>query len=319
MRIVLLDGYTINPGDIGWGPLETFDQISIYENTSEEDIVERAKDAEILLVNKITVDDALMAKLPKLKYIGVTATGYNIVDVESAKKRGIVVTNIPAYGTESVAQYAFALILEICSRVGQHAQLVKEGAWAAQPEFCFWEHPLIELHGKTLGLIGTGRIGLAVSRMAQAFGMKVIAYNRTHYPEHENQQFTYTDKETVFRESDILSLHCPLTTETKHLIQTATLSKMKKNAILINTARGGLIKEDDLVEALKSNRIYAAGLDVLTLEPPEADHPLYHLENCFITPHIAWAPQEARFRLLEIAADNIRAFMQGEKLNVVSE
>jgi glycerate dehydrogenase len=318
MRIVLLDGYTINPGDIGWGPLEAFEQITLYESTNPEDVVARAKDADILLVNKITVDDALMAQLPKLKYIGVTATGYNIVDVESAKKRGIVVTNIPAYGTESVAQYAFALILEICSRVGQHAQLVKEGAWAAQSEFCFWEYPLIELHGKTLGLIGTGRIGLAVSRMAQAFGMNVIAYNRTHYPEHENEHFTYTDMDTVFRQADIISLHCPLTTETAHLIQTETLSKMKKSAILINTARGGLIREEDLVEALKSKKIYAAGLDVLTLEPPEADHPLYHLENCFITPHIAWAPQESRYRLMEIAADNIRAFIKGEALNVVS-
>jgi glycerate dehydrogenase len=318
MKIVLLDGYTINPGDIGWGPLEALGDIEIYERCEQSQIVERAKDAEIVLVNKLTFDDAVMESLPKLKYIGVTATGYNIVDVESARRRGITVTNIPAYGTDAVAQHTMALILEIACRVGQHAQLVKKGAWAAQPDFCFWEHPLIELSGKTLGLIGTGRIGMTVAKMATAFGMKVIAYNRTHYPAHENEQFKYVDLETVLKTADVISLHCPLTTETAHIINKAHLAMMKQSAIFINTARGGLMDEAALYEALKEGTIYAAGIDVLTLEPPEADHPLYHLENCFITPHIAWAPREARLRLMTIAADNIRAFIKGDALNVVS-
>ncbi|MBS7526119.1 D-2-hydroxyacid dehydrogenase [Fusibacter paucivorans] len=318
MKIVLLDGYTINPGDIGWGPLEALGDIEIYDRCEQDQIVERAKDAEIVLVNKLTFDDAVMASLPKLKYIGVTATGYNIVDVESARKRGITVTNIPAYGTDAVAQHTMALMLEIACRVGQHAQLVKEGAWAAQPDFSFWEHPLIELSGKTLGLIGTGRIGMTVAKMAAAFGMQVIAYNRTHYPEHEHAQFKYTSLETVLTTSDVISLHCPLTPETEQIINAEHLAMMKESAIFINTARGGLMDETALYEALKQKTIFAAGLDVLTLEPPEADHPLYHLDNCFITPHIAWAPKEARLRLMTIAADNIRAFMKGERLNIVS-
>ena len=319
MKIVLLDGYTINPGDIGWGPLEALGDITIYDRGEQSDVIERAKDAEILLVNKLRIDDDVMAQLPKLKYIGVTATGYNIVDVKAAERRGIVVTNIPAYGTDAVAQYTMALLLEITSRVGQHAQLVKEGAWAAQPDFCFWQSPLIELSGKTLGLIGTGRIGMSVAKIANAFGMNVIAFNRTHYPENEHELFRYVPAETVFKEADVVSLHCPLTEETMHIINRSNLELMKPDAILINTARGGLIDEPALYEALKSNQIYAAGLDVLTLEPPEADHPLYHLDNCFITPHIAWAPKEARLRLMHIAADNIRAFKDGRRLNVVSK
>lgn len=318
MKIVLLDGYTINPGDIGWAPLDTFEEVTIYERSEQDQVVERAKDAEILLVNKLTIDDEVMAQLPKLKYIGVTATGYNIVDVKSAAKRGIVVTNIPAYGTDAVAQYTMALLLEITSRVGQHAELVKEGVWANQQDFCFWRSPLIELSGKTLGLIGTGRIGLAVAKIAIAFGMNVIAYNRTHYPEHENEHFKYVSQDRVFKEADVVSLHCPLTEETMHIINKESLKMMKPEAILINTARGGLIKEEDLYQGLKANTIYAAGLDVLTLEPPEADHPLYHLDNCFITPHIAWAPQESRKRLLDIACNNIKAFKEGLSLNVVS-
>lgn len=309
MKIVVLDGYTLNPGDLSWDPLRKLGACDIYDRSRPEEIIPRSASAEIVLTNKVLLNAAYMAAAPQLKYIGVTATGYNIVDVAAARERNIVVTNVPTYGTKSVAQMTFALLLELTQHVAHHAQTVREGRWSRSPDFCYWDYPLIELDGLTMGIIGYGRIGEAVGELARAFCMKVIAYSRKDSAQ---------DLEKLFRESDVISLHCPLTPETSHLVNKERLGWMKPTAFLLNTSRGPLIDEPALAEALNQGRIAGAGLDVLAVEPPLADNPLFTAKNCFITPHIAWATRAARSRLMDAAVENVRAFLAGKPRNVVS-
>jgi glycerate dehydrogenase len=309
MKIVVLDGHTLNPGDLSWDPLRKLGSCEIYERSSPEEIIPRSASAEIVLTNKVPLNRTYMAAVPTLKYIGVTATGYNIVDVTAARERNIEVTNVPTYGTKSVAQMTFALLLELAQHVGHHAQTVREGRWTRSPDFCYWDYPLIELDGLSMGIIGYGRIGQAVGELAQAFGMKVIAHTRKQ---------SAADLGELFRNSDVISLHCPLTPETKHLINAERLTWMKPTAFLLNTSRGPLIDEPALAKALNDERIAGAGLDVLAVEPPLADNPLFTAKNCFITPHIAWATRAARSRLMDASIDNVRAFLAGKPKNVVS-
>jgi len=327
MNIVVLDGYTLNPGDLSWNGLESLGKCEIYDRSSPPEVLKRASGAEIVLVNKIVLSRETIFSLPRLKYIGVTATGYNIVDVVAARERGIAVTNVPSYGTRSVAQMTFALLLELTQRVGHHAQTVRDGRWTACPDFCYWDYPLLELDGLTMGIVGLGRIGRSVANLAAAFGMKVMAYSRSSragVPPADAgagvppAPVQLVDLETLFRQSDVISLHCPLTPETKHLVNAERLSWMKSSAFLLNTSRGALIDEPALAEALNSNRLAGAGLDVLGIEPPPGDHPLLHVRNCLITPHIAWATRAARSRLLAIATANVSAFLYGKPQNVVS-
>lgn len=308
MNIVVLDGHTLNPGDLSWDALRKLGPCEIYERSAPDEIIPRSAEAEIILTNKVVLNAAHMSAAPRLKYIGVTATGYNIVDVAAARERKIIVTNVPTYGTNSVAQMTFALLLELTQRVGHHAQTVREGRWTRSPDFCYWDFPLIELDGLTMGIIGYGRIGQAVGEIAQAFGMKVIAHSRKHSAQ---------DLERLFRESDILSLHCPLTPETKHLVNAERLGWMKPTAFLLNTSRGPLVDEAALARALNAGQIAGAGLDVLSVEPPPADNPLFTAKNCFITPHISWATRAARSRLMDAAVENVRAFLAGKPTNVV--
>lgn len=317
MNIVVLDGYTLNPGDLSWEQLEQLGDCRIYDRTAPEKVVERARRAEILLTNKTPVTAADMEQLPNLKYIGVLATGYNIVDVEAAKERNIVVTNVPTYGTDSVAQHTFAHILNLTNRVGEHAQSVTRGDWTMSPDWCYWNYPLIELRDLTIGIVGFGRIGKAVARLANAFGMKVLFHDPTPPPDAENGEPADLDK--LFRESDIVSLHCPLSDENEKFVNKERLASMKKSAFLINTSRGQLVDEDALADALNSSGIAGAGLDVLSLEPPPADHPLLTAKNCFITPHNAWATKASRTRLMNIVIENIQAFLNGRPQNVVSQ
>lgn len=326
--IVILDSYTANPGDLSWKEWHNITnpatnsncEIAIYDRTSPEEILERAKDAEILLTNKVVINADIMSQLPKLKYIGVLATGYNVVDVNYAHTHGITITNIPAYSTDSVAQMAFAHILNIMNNVGGHAIAVRSGAWQQSIDFSFQITPQIELAGKTIGIVGLGNTGLRTARLAQAFGMKVLAYTSksanaisTLLPGAAKADII----DQVFRESDVLSLHCPLTDNTRHIVNADTLSMMKPTAVLINTGRGPLIDEDALAKALTNGVIAAAGLDVLTEEPPRKGSPLLSLDNCHITPHIAWATVEARTRLLDIALGNVRAFLAGNPVNTI--
>jgi glycerate dehydrogenase len=316
MKIVVLDGYTLNPGDLTWADLRALGDCDIHDRLRDDELVPRATAAEIMLTNKMTVGRNHMSQLPKLRYIGVTATGYNIVDVEAARERNIAVTNVPAYGTASVAQMTFALLLELTQRTGHHAQTVREGRWARSPDFCYWDFSLVELDGLTMGIIGFGRIGRAVARLAQAFGMKVMASGRSK-PRDLPGEIEWSDVETLLRTSDVVSLHCPLTPETRHLLNAQRLTTMKPTAFLLNTSRGPLIDEPALAEALRRGQIAGAGLDVLSQEPPTADHPLYTAPNCFITPHIAWATRAARARLMRVAVENVRAFVNGKPQNVV--
>ena len=316
MKIVVLDGYTLNPGDLSWDDLRALGNCDIYERLRDDELVPRAADAEIVLTNKMVVSGKHMAQLQRVRYIGVTATGYNIVDVEAARERKIIVTNVPAYGTASVAQMTIALLLELTQRVGHHAQTVRDGRWARSPDFCYWDFPLIELDGLTMGIIGFGRIGRAVAKIARAFGMNVMATGRASSA--PSGDVEWTDLEELLRSSDVVSLHCPLTSETKHLINAKRLATMKPSAFLLNTSRGPLIDEAALAEALKRGQIAGAALDVLTEEPPPSEHPLYTAPNCFITPHIAWATRAARARLMRVAVENVRAFINGKPQNVVS-
>lgn len=318
MNIVVLDGYGLNPGDLSWERLDKIGNTKIYDRTTKEEIIDRIGDAEIILTNKTPISAEIMDKT-KIKYIGVLATGYNVVDIEAAKERGIVVTNVPAYSTASVAQMVFAHILEICHYVGLHDKSVKEGKWENCPDFCFWEKPLIELEGKVLGIIGYGRTGQAVSKVAQAFGMKVIAYSPRIRKELENENMRYVELDQLFAESDIISLHAPLFESTRNIINKESISKMKKSVIIINTSRGPLVNEQDLADALNSGRIYAAGVDVVSEEPIKSNNPLLKAKNIFITPHIAWAPKEARIRLMNIAMENIESYLEGKPINVVSK
>jgi glycerate dehydrogenase len=309
MKIVVLDGYTLNPGDLSWDALRELGSCEIYDRSAPDEIVPRSTSAEIVLTNKVKLNGEYMSSVPTLKYIGVTATGYNIVDVADARERKVIVTNVPTYGTQSVAQMTFALLLELTQHVGHHAQTVREGRWTRSPDFCYWDYPLIELDGLTLGIIGFGRIGKMVGQLAEAFGMKVLTYSRKQ---------PVAEMETLFRRSDIISLHCPLTPQTEHLVNEKRLAWMKPTAFLLNTSRGPLIDESALAKALNEGRIAGAGLDVLAVEPPTADNPLLRAKNCLITPHIAWATRAARSRLMEAVVENVRAYLTGESKNVVT-
>lgn len=316
MTICVLDGYAANPGDLSWERLEALGQCVVYPRTNADELLQRASGAEILLTNKVIIDKAAMESLPQLKYIGVLATGYNVVDVAAARERGIVVTNIPAYSTPSVAQMVFAHILNITQRVGHYTEEARHGVWSACQDFSYSNTPLMELQGKKIGIVGLGNTGYNTARIAIGFGMKVYAYtgkSRLQLP----PEIRKTELDELFATCDIVSLHCPLTEETHHLVDERRLKLMKPSAILINTGRGPLVNEQDLANALNNGTIYAAGVDVLSTEPPTADNPLLSAKNCFITPHIAWATKEARLRLMEIACDNVEQFIKNKPQNVV--
>lgn len=311
MKIVVLDGYTLNPGDLSWDGLKNLGEVTIYDRTTPADVISRIGDAPVILTNKVIIDRNVMQACPNLKYIGVLATGYNVVDIEAAHELGIIVTNIPAYSTASVAQMVFAHILNITNDIATYAHEAKSGKWTACPDFCYWNAPIIELAGKTIGIIGLGNIGMSVARIAISFGMKVLA--ATSKPQSILPEgITASTIEDVLAKSDIISLHCPLTDETKHLINKDSIKKMKHNVILINTGRGPLVNEQDLADALTKGEIKAFGADVLSIEPAREDNPLLNTPNCYITPHIAWATTEARTRLMNTAVENVRQFTTGE-------
>ena len=311
--IVILDGFTANPGDISWAAIEALGNCKIYDRTGEADVVARAADADIVLTNKTLITQKSLAALPRLRYIGVLATGYNTVDVQAAQQRGILVCNVPEYSTPNVTQAVFALLLELTNRTGHHSQTVHEGRWSASPDFCYWDGELVELAGRTLGIVGYGRIGKAVAAVGRAFGMQILAHRRSAS---DDPQFVSLDR--LLSESDVVSLHCPLVPDTKELINAARLAQMKPSAFLINTARGALIHEPDLAAALNTERIAGAGLDVLSVEPPLASNPLLSARNCVMTPHIAWATRNARLRLLEVTAANIRGYLLNRPQNVIT-
>lgn len=317
MKIVVLDGHAVNPGDLSWEGFRALGDVRVYDHTAPAETVRHIGGADMVLTNKTVISAQVMASCPKIRYIGVLATGYNVVDLAEAARRGIAVTNIPAYSTRSVAQFTFALLLELCHHVGEHSRSVHEGGWSVCPDFCYWITPQLALEGKTLGIYGFGQIGRAVAAIAPAFGMKVLAYSRHPDPALETENLRFTDASTLFTQSDVISLHCPLTEETRHLINRDTLAKMKPGALLINTARGPLIREADLRDALVSGRLAGAAVDVADSEPLPAASPLLEAPNCVITPHIAWAPLETRRRLLDIAVRNAEAFLNGVRLNRV--
>ena len=317
MKIVILDGYTLNPGDLSWEGFRELGKCSIYDRTSSAELIKRAQNAEILLTNKVELNKNIINQLPTLKYIGVLATGYNIVDISTAREKNIDVTNIPSYGTNSVAQMVFALLLELTQKVGIHSKSVFKGEWSKSEDWCYWIKPIFELAGLTMGIIGLGRIGMAVAKIADAFEMKVIANDVTKH-DLIPSWITMVEQDEVFRESDVVSLHCPLTSENKYFVNSTKINLMKESAYLINTSRGLLINEEDLANALNLERIAGAGLDVLSEEPPDKNNPLLSARNCIITPHIAWATKAARQRLMDIALQNLRAFLDGEPINVVN-
>ncbi|MBU3177455.1 D-2-hydroxyacid dehydrogenase [Clostridium estertheticum] len=317
MKIVVLDGFTLNPGDLSWKEFEKLGELKVYDRTSLDEIVDRAYDCEIILTNKTPLNMDTLKRLPKIKYIGVLATGYNVVDVKAAKEMGIIVTNTPAYGTNSVAQFVFALLLEICHHVGEHNEVVRKGAWTNSKDFCFWNYPMIELAGKTMGIIGMGRIGIVTSTIALAFGMNILAYNPSKKESLISDTFKYVELDQLYEGADVISLHCPLFEETKGIINKESIKKMKDGVIIINTSRGPLIVEEDLADALNSGKVAGVGLDVMSVEPVQTDNPLMSAKNCLITPHIAWAPKESRERLMNIAVDNLSQFIKGRPINIV--
>ncbi len=317
MKLVVLDGHALNPGDLSWETLQALADCRIFDRTSERDILSHAEDAEILLTNKTPLRSATLAALPALRYIGVLATGYDVVDIEQATRQNIVVTNVPSYGTNSVAQMVFALLLELCNNVGIHNEAVRQGGWSRNADWCFWHRPLIELNGKTMGIVGYGRIGKAVAQIARAFGMPVIATG-SRRPADLVPGVHWGSVDEVFASADVISLHCPLQTSTRGLVNSARIAQMKPDAVLINTSRGGLIVEEDLAEALNSGRLAGAALDVLTVEPPVAVNPLIGAKNCIVTPHIAWATRESRSRLLDTAISNLKMWLDGRMENVVN-
>ena len=318
MKLIVLDGYALNPGDLSYECLNQFGDVTIYDRTdSEAEAIERIGEAEIVLVNKVPITESLLAACPNIRLICVQATGYNGVDGAACARRGIPVTNVPSYGTAAVAQFTIALMLELCHRIELHSQDVHSGGWERADSFCYWLTPQTELAGKTLGIIGFGSIGKAVGRLARAFGMEVLAYNRSQSAEGRSIG-TYVDLDTLLQKSDIVSLHCPLFPETEGIINASAIAKMKDGAMLINTARGALVDEGALVQALNTGKLRGAALDVICQEPPEADNPLLSCKNCLITPHIAWAPVESRQRLLDTVVENIRAFLAGTPQNVVN-
>ena len=320
MKIVILDGYCENPGDLSWDPIAKFGEIEVYDRTTDtaEAVIERLKDADILVGNKNTITGEIMDACPKLKFIAVQATGYNVIDVQAAKERGIPVSNVPTYGTAAVAQHAMALLLEITNRVGHHDSEVHAGRWQKGPDWCFWDYPLMELDGKTMGIIGFGKIGQQMGRLAKAFGMKVLAAGSR--PTEEGRAIAeYVEMDELFAQSDVISLHCPLFPNTKGIICKENIAKMKDGVIIINSSRGPLIVEEDLAEALHSGKVSAAAMDVVAVEPMRDDNPLLGAPNCIITPHIAWAPKEARQRIMDTTAKNIEAFLSGNPINVVNK
>ena len=322
MKIVVLDGYILNPGDLTWEGLESLGDTVVYDRTSYDSkdidlIIERSKDAEAILINKTPITREILDDLPNLKYIGVLATGYNVVDIEAAKEKGIVVTNIPTYGTDAVAQMVFALLFELTNHVAEHNRAVKEGQWSTKPDWCFWNKPLMELSGKTIGIIGYGRIGQSVGQVARAFGMEVLANANKPRRELENENMKYVELDELYKSSDIISLHCPLTEDTRGMINKDSITQMKDGVIIINTSRGPLIVEEDLSEALSTGKVKGAGLDVVNVEPIQLDNPLLKQDNCIITPHIAWAPKETRSRLMDIAVENLKGFIEGNPINIV--
>lgn len=316
MKIVVLDGYALQPGDLSWSALEALGTVTVHDRTAPADVADRARGANILLTNKSLIPASVIQQLPDLRYIGVMATGYNVVDVAAARAQGITVSNVPAYSSPSVAQLTFALLLELCQGVGLHATSVRNGDWTASPDFSYWKMPLMELAGKTLAIIGFGQIGQSVARIGMAFGMRVIVSHK--HPERDKMEgVTFTDQATCFREADVVSLHCPLNEANKEFVNAALLATMKPSAFLINTSRGPLIREADLAEALNKGVIAGAGLDVLSAEPPPAGNPLLSARNCYITPHIAWATREARSRLMDKTVENVKAFLDGKPQNVI--
>ncbi len=319
MHIVVLDGYALNPGDLSWKGLEQLGDVTVYDRTPADQIYERAKEAEALLTNKTPLSAEMLSRLPRLRYVGVLATGYNVVDVKAAREMGVAVTNVPAYSTPSVVQMTFSLLFALCTRVQEHSQAVREGKWCRCKDFCFWDYPLVEVSCKTLGIIGFGSIGRQVAEVALALGMQVVAYSRTVKTDFFHPRFSWVSLDELFAVSDVVSLHCPLFPETKEIINKANLSKMKPTAFLLNTARGGLVAEQDLADALHNGIIAGAGLDVLTEEPANPNNPLLTAQNCVITPHIAWATAEARARLMEIAVSNLASFIEGKPVNVVNK
>lgn len=320
MKIVVLDGYTENPGDLSWGGLEKLGEVTVYDRTPVDDnaeIIRRIGDAEAVYTNKTPLDSEVLAACPNIKFVGVLATGYNVVDVACAKEKGIPVCNVPTYGSDAVSQFAIALLLEICHHIGHHSQTVKEGKWQNCIDWCYWDYPLIELAGKTIGIIGFGRIGQRTGAIAKALGMKVLAFDNHVHPAGAAIA-DYVDLDTLLAQSDVVALHCPLFPSTEGIINKANIAKMKDGAILINNARGQLVVEQDLADALNSGKLAAAGLDVVSTEPIKGDNPLLRAKNCFITPHISWAPKEARQRIMDISVDNLAQFVAGKPVNVVN-
>jgi len=317
-KIVVLDGYTENPGDLSWDQLAALGELTVYDRTPAERIIERIGDAEIVLTNKTPISRETLEACPSVKYIGVLATGYNIVDYVAAKEKGVLVTNIPSYGTEAVGQFAIALLLEICHHIGHHNNAVHEGRWENNDDWCFWDYPLIELSGKTMGIIGFGRIGQVTGRIAKALGMNVIAYDK--FENDSGREIgKYTDLDTLLRTSDVIALHCPLFAETEGIINKTTIAKMKDGVIILNNSRGQLIIEQDLADALNSGKVYAAAVDVVSTEPIKGDNPLLHAKNCIITPHISWASKESRQRLMDIAVENVKQYLNNTPVNVVNK
>ncbi|MDL2214153.1 D-2-hydroxyacid dehydrogenase [Clostridia bacterium OttesenSCG-928-O13] len=317
-KIVVLDGYATNPGDLSWDGFEKLGEVTVYDRTPKELIAQRIGDANIVIFNKTPIGEDVLAACPKVEYLGLLSTGYDVVDTAAAKKRGIPVTNIPDYGTQAVGQYAIALLLEICSQVGHHNRAVHQGRWESAPDYCFWDTPLIELYGKTMGIIGYGKIGQATGRVAQAMGMQVVAHSRTKHPELETDSMRYVELDELYAQSDVISLHCPLFPETKEMINAESIAKMKTGVILINNSRGGLINEQDLADALNADKVFAAGLDVVSSEPIKGDNPLLTAKNCYLTPHISWAPRDTRARLLGIAVENLEKYLTGQPQNVLN-
>ncbi len=321
MKIVVLDGFTLNPGDLNWNALKTLGDCKIYDRTSltdDAEIISRIGDAEIVFTNKTPLTKIILDACPNVKYIGALATGYNVVDLDAAKSKKIPVTNIPNYSTQAVAQFVFALLLEICHHVAAHNQAVHDGLWARCKDFCFWNYPLIELAGKTIGIIGYGRIGQATAKIAAAFGMKVIAFSPHREIGTKSGDCSFVELDKLFKTSDVIALHCPLFPSTQGIICADNILKMKDGVIIINNGRGGLVVEKDLRAALDSGKVLAAGVDVVSTEPISGDNPLLGAKNCFITPHISWAPKESRARLMKIAVENLKAWLAGKPVNVVN-
>jgi len=318
MKIIVLDGHTLNPGDLSWDGLEKLGKVTVYDRTTKADVIQRIGDAEIVITNKTAITKEILTVCQQIKYIGVLATGYNVVDVVAAAERGITVTNIPTYGTDAVSQFAIALLMELCHRIGDHSRSVFSGDWANNPDWCYWNYPQIELSGKTMGIIGFGKIGQRTGHIAQALGMKVLASDINKYPELESETCQYVTQDELFAAADVIILHCPLFDETRGIINAKNIAKMKNGVLIINNSRGQLIVEDDLRDALNSGKVGGAAVDVVSTEPIKLTNPLLKAKNIIITPHISWAPRESRQRLMDIAVDNLACYLKGNKRNVVS-